>query len=101
MIGKREDLIRLPLGHRERAAAVTQMRRRRLQVDRDRIVDRGLDALVGQIFLEVVAAVGLHDEGVEGVELDVAAGRNEQGSPASSARYCAALRRRRSITEGR
>src|SRR3954447_10331799 len=77
--GKREDLIRLPLGDRERAATVAKMRRRFLEVDRYRIVDRGLDTLVGKIFLEVVATVRLHDEGVEGVELDVAANRDEQG----------------------
>src|SRR3954452_19646020 len=77
--GEREDLIRLPLGHRERAATVAKMRRRLLEVDRYRIVDRGLDTPVGKIFLKVVATVRLHDEGVERVELDVAANRDEQG----------------------
>src|ERR1700744_4170575 len=77
--GEGEDAAGLPLRHRERAMAVAEMRRRRLPGNRDGIVDRGLDASTGQEPLQLVAAVGLHHEGMEGIELDVAAGRHEYG----------------------
>src|SRR5262245_27609341 len=48
-----------------------------LKVNRDRIVDCGLDAAILEVSLQLVTRIDLHDEGVESIELLIAAGRNE------------------------
>ena len=63
---------------REGALAVTEIGCRRLQMNWNRIVDGGFDTAASEEFLQFVAALGLHDEGVESVELDVAAGWDER-----------------------
>ena len=81
---QRQNAFRLPLAHREVARSVAQRSRRRLQVDRHRIVNRRLDVARRQVALQLVPPVDLNDEGVEGVELLVAARMDEGECPLSS-----------------
>src|ERR1700719_3171538 len=74
---QRQNAVRLPLRHRKVAAPVAERVGGGLQVDRDRIVDRGADAFLGEERLQLIAAVGLDDEDVERVEFLIAARRNE------------------------
>jgi hypothetical protein len=58
-VGRRQELVDrkgqdpfgLPFGHRKRAATMAEMRCRRLQMNRNRVVDRRLDPLAGEEFL--------------------------------------------------
>ena len=55
-----ESIGRDVLGHREVAALMTQIRGRRLQMHRHRIVDLGVDRVRDEILLQLVASFAAH-----------------------------------------
>ena len=65
---------------------VPERRRRRLQMDRHRVVNGRADAAIVKMPLQVIAAVRLDDERVEGVELDLAIGGQNTLSGSSDRR---------------
>src|SRR5262245_29810105 len=75
MHGQRQDAPGLTFHNREGPGLMAERRRRRLQMDRDGIVDRRADAACAQVTLQLVASIHLDDEGVEGIEFLIAAGR--------------------------
>src|SRR5262245_23798976 len=70
LVGRQgEDRLAQALRHRELAAAVAQLLRRRLQVDRGVVVHDRLNTPGGQVLLQLVAAIALGDEVHVGVKL--------------------------------
>src|SRR5208282_4054605 len=67
--GERDDALGLAFCHREVARLVAESCRGRLEVDGQGIVNRGLDAEVPEVALQLVPTLELNDEGMEGVEL--------------------------------